>query len=192
MKKLFLVLAAPAVLFLSSCGGGSKTDEKAEGTSETSAPAASETHFKEADLVDLDMSSAGINVVAKAPKDSKIIKYEVDGSQNVYGGKFFKMSYKFMDGTVADNMALIKGMATDKELNPGFDKLEDETENGFLKKTTDGKLSFVHMLDLDGKTLIISDGMPYDVSPDQSTDYTADDIRTEYAAAKACKAKQAS
>lgn len=187
-----MVLAAPAILFLSSCGSGSSTENKTDGEAANSSPAPSEAHFKETDLVDLDLSSAGINAVAKAPKDSKIIKYETDGSQNVYGGKYFKMSYKFIDGTVAENLEMFKAMATDKELNPGFDKLEDETENGYLKKTTDGKLSFVHMIDLDGKTLVITDGIPYDISPDQSTEYTADDIRTEYAAAKACKAKQAS
>lgn len=188
MKKLFLVFAAPAVLFLSSCGGGSSSENKTEGAG--SEQAATDKHFKAEDLVDLDMSASGMNVIAKAPKDSKIIAYETDHSQNVYGGKFFKMSYKFIDGGVEDNMELFKSMATDKDLNPSFDKLEDETANGFLKANKDGKLSFIYLVDVDGKTLVISDGMPYDVSPDQSTDYTPDDIRAEYAAAKACTAKK--
>ncbi len=74
-------------------------------------------------------------------------------------------------------------------MNPSFDKFEEEDTHSFLKKNKEGRLTFTHGLEADGKTILVSEGMPYDISPDQFSDYSADDIKIMYEAAKATKAK---
>jgi hypothetical protein len=173
-----------------SCGGGEKAEDgTATETATINETALTETHFTMTDLVDFDMSSTGINVITKAPKNAKTFKYDANGNISVYGGKFFKISFSYLDGSVADVISSIKGSLTDKEMNPSFDKVEMEDETGFLIKSTDGKLSFNHGIQVGDKTLIISEGMPYDISPDQFTDYTAEDVKLMYEAAKATKIK---
>ncbi len=179
-------------LVLTSCGGsGNKTEagNAAASTEAPAEPAVNETHFKLSDLVDLDLSSNGIPVTVKAPKDSKVIVYKTNGDVCVYGGKFFKLTFSQMDGALADNMEMIKGMIVDKELNPSFGKIEAEDANGFLKADKDGKVSFRQFVQAGEKTVIISEGMPYDISPDQFTDYSNDDIKTMYEAAKTAVVK---
>jgi hypothetical protein len=175
---------------LISCGGGSDTKEEVKSTETTATETAiSEKHYTAADLVEFDLSSAGINVITLAPKGAKTIKYEVNGNITVYGGKFFKNTFSFLDGIVADQMSESKSMQSNKELNPSFDKFEQEDETGFLSKKTDGTLSFTRMVQVGTKTLFIQEGMPYDVSPDQFTEYSPEDIKIMYEAAKATKIK---
>ncbi len=190
--KTILTGCIVLTLVLTSCGGsGDKTatDGAAATTEASSEPAINETHFKVSDLVDLDLTSNGIPVTVKAPKDSKVMVYKTNGDVCVYGGKFFKMTFSQMDGTLADNMEMIKGMIVDKELNPSFGKIEAEDANGFLKADKDGKVSFRQFVQAGEKTVIISEGMPYDISPDQFTDYSNDDIKVMYEAAKTAVAK---
>lgn len=175
---------------LASCGGSeAKTTTEAAATETSSEAAVNETHFKVSDLVDLDLSSNGIPLMVKAPKDSKVMVYKTNGDVCVYGGKFFKLTFSQMDGVLTDNMEMIKGMIVDKELNPSFGKIEAEDANGFMKSDKDGKVSFRQFVQAGEKTVIISEGMPYDISPDQFTDYSNDDIKVMYEAAKTAVAK---
>lgn len=175
---------------LSSCGGSSEKPATDGAATETSAESAiNETHFTINDLVDLDLSSNGIPMTVKAPKDSKVMVYKTNGDVCVYGGKFFKLTFSQMDGAVEDNMDMIKGMIVDKELNPSFGKIEAEDQNGFMKSDKEGKVSFRQFVQAGQKTVIISEGMPYDISPDQFTDYTNDDIKVMYESAKTAVAK---
>ncbi len=173
---------------LTSCGGA-----KASGETETTTPpteiVATDVHYTAADLVDLDLSSYGFPVMTKAPKDAKIIKATSGTEVYVLAGKFFKLTFSDMDGAVADNMDMVKSMVTDKEMNPSFDKLELDEAMSFLKKNKEGKLSFRVFGDLGAKTLIITEGIPFDLSPDGFTDYAADDMKLMYEAAKATVVK---
>ena len=187
MKKISLIFFAAVSIILTACGGGST--DKSNTAAIPEAPKANENHFTAADLVDLDLSANGIPVIVKAPKGAKIIKYDVDNSIAVYGGKFFKMTYSAMDGAVKDNIDMMRSMATNKEMNTSFNKLESDAPNGFLKSDTKGKLNFIYGVLAGGKTVIITDGMPLDISPDKFTDYTADDIKVMFEAAKGAKAK---
>ena len=192
MKKINFILFAAVSILLTACGGGSADKSNTVSTPEAPIPAAPnaiDNHFTVADLVDLDISADGIPVIVKAPKEAKIIKYAVEHSVVVYGGKFFKMTYSSMDGKVADNINMMRMMATNKEMNTSFNKLESDSPNGFLKSDTKGKLNFIYGVLAGGKTVIITDGMPIDISPDKFTDYTADDIKLMFEAAKGAKAK---
>lgn len=186
-RPAHLILTACVALSISltSCGGGEhKAGNETASTQATAEPAVNETHYKMADLVDLDLSAHGIPVTFKAPKDSKVMVYKANGDVCVYGGKFFKLTFSQMDGAVADNMDMIKSMIMDKELNPSFAKIEAEDANGFLKADTQGKVSFRQFVQAGDKTIIVSEGMPYDLSPDQFTDYSNDDVKLMYEAAK--------
>lgn len=188
--KTILTGCIVLTLVLTSCGGSAnKTTTEGAATEASSEPAINETHFKVSDLVDLDLTSNGIPLTVKAPKDSKVLVYKTNGDVCVYGGKFFKLTFSQMDGAMADNMDMIKGMIVDKELNPSFGKIEAEDANGFLKADKDGKVSFRQFVQTGEKTVIISEGMPYDISPDQFTDYSNDDIKVMYEASKTAIAK---
>ncbi len=181
-------------MILASCGSADSGAEGAETIDSTlvanGEPAINEKHFTATDLVDLDLSSYGIPVITKVPAGAQVLKYDVDGSISVFGGKFFKMNFKMMDGTVADNISMMLMMTTDAEMNPSFNAIEAQDDNGYLKSDKEGKLAFVHGVDVAGSSLIISDGMPYDISPDKFTDYTPEDIKLWYEAAKATDVKQ--
>lgn len=177
-----------ASVMLMSCGGNGDKAAAGEATA-TDAAAATDKHYTAADLVDLDLSSSGIAVVTKAPKDAKVMKYEVNGDICVYGGKFFKLTFSTMDGAAVDNFSMLKEMTSDKELNSSFDKFEAEDGDSFLKKNKKGEFAFIRSIDAGGKTVNISEGMPYDISPDQFSDYSADDVKIMYEAAKATAAK---
>jgi PBP1b-binding outer membrane lipoprotein LpoB len=188
--KAILTGCIALTFVLTSCGGSAnKTTTEGAATEASSEPAINETHFKVSDLVDLDLTSNGIPLTVKAPKDSKVLVYKTNGDVCVYGGKFFKLTFSQMDGAMADNMDMIKGMIVDKELNPSFGKIEAEDANGFLKADKDGKVSFRQFVQTGEKTVIISEGMPYDISPDQFTDYSNDDIKVMYEASKTAVAK---
>ena len=75
MKKINLLLATSICCFPSSNLKNNNID----------------IHYKMSDLIDLDLSSKGINVITKAPKGAKIIQ---DGNNIVvYGGKYFKITF---------------------------------------------------------------------------------------------------
>ena len=183
-------------LIVASCGSSS-TPSDSQATTPVVAPvektepavAVNETHYEVTDLVDLDLSANGIPVITKAPKDAKIMTYDLPKSVIVYGGKFFKLTFEASEGSVAENLDGLKSIATNKDVNPNFDKLEVDEKNGFLKKNKDGKLSFIYMVSAGGKAVSIVEGMPYDISPDQFSDYSADDVKLMFEAAKATKAK---
>lgn len=165
---------------------------------QTSKKSINESHFKTSDLVDLDLSSKGYNVITKAPKGARIIQ---DGKDiAVYGGKFFKMTFSKQDfsnpfnedekySSIEEKVADIKTLASDKEMNPGFVKFEAEDKNGFLNRSTVGGLSFTYGVKAGDNAIMISDGITYDISPDKFTKYTDEDIRVMYEAAKATVAK---
>lgn len=185
MKKLSLFL-----LIL----GFSLTIYKAQTSKNNSA----ETHFKVSDLVDLDLSSKGFNVITKVPKGAKIIQ---DGNDiAVYGGKFFKITFSKQDfahpfnegetySSIAEKVADIKILAGDAEMNPGFVKFEIEDKNGFLKRSKTTGLTFTYGVKAGDKAIMISDGITYDISPDKFTKYSDDDVKVMYEAAKATVAK---
>ena len=189
-SKMILTGCIALSIALTGCGSSeTKTTTESAATETSSEPAINETHFNVTDLVDLDLSSNGIPVTVKAPKDSKVMVYKTNGDVCVYGGKFFKLTFSQMDGSVADNMDMIKGMIVDKDLNPSFGKIEAEDASGFLKSDKDGKVSFRQFIQAGEKTVIISEGMPYDLSPDQFTDYSNDDVNVMYEAARTAVAK---
>ena len=187
MKSIFIGCLASS-LMLMSCGSSTEP-AAAEGTATEAAAPTTDVHYAVADLVDLDLTDHGIAVITKAPKDAKVMKYEVNGNICVYGGKFFKLTFSKMDGNADDTFNDIKSLVVDKELNPSFSGFEAEDKNSFLKKNTDGQLAFTHALDAGGAAIIIQEGMPYDISPDQFSDYAAEDVKIMYEAAKATKAK---
>jgi hypothetical protein len=182
MKKTILGLMAFTII-LSSCGGGA-AKEGAEAESKVT-----ETHYTAADLVDFDLSTSGIPLVTKAPKDARVIKSTNNKDITVYGGKFFKVTFSEMDGTAEENISSMKSIVSDKELNPSFEKFEAEDKNGFLKINKEGKLAFSCFYDANGKTILAQEGMQYDLSPDQFSDYSAEDVKLMFEAAKATKAK---
>lgn len=184
------MMALVAALIVTSCGGGEKKGAEGEAAGAEAAAAPADKHYTAAELVDLDLSAQGVNAVVKAPAGAEIKKSSDGREVYVQAGKFFKMTVKNNEGASADFLGMVKPMASDKELNPSFDKFEDETETGYLKKNTDGKMSFLHMIDkADGNSLVISDGVAYDYNSDGNTEYSADDIKVMYEAAKASKAK---
>lgn len=187
--KTLLTGCVALTLMLTSCGGSAEKTTGDGTVTESTEPKVNETHFTAADLVDLDLSTNGIPMTVKAPKDAKVMVYKTNGDVCVYGGKFFKLTFSQMDGAMEDNMEMIKSMIVDKEINPSFDKIEAEDQNGFLKLDKGGKASFRQFVQSGQKTVIISEGMPYDISPDQFTDYTNDDIKVMYEAAKTAAAK---
>lgn len=190
MKKVSLFLmAAFAALFFTACGGSDKKAEEGEAAA-TEAAAPADKHYTAAELVDLDLSAQGVNAVVKAPAGAEVKKSSDGREVYVQAGKFFKMTVKNNEGSSADFLGMVKPMASDKELNPSFDKFEEESATGYLKKNTDGKMSFMHMIDkADGNSLVISEGVPFDVNSDGNTEYSADDVKVMYEAAKAAKAK---
>jgi hypothetical protein len=192
MKGL-LIAGFTLSLMLMSCGSSSEAsakNEPAATVSESTEPVIDETHFKVSDLVDLDMSANGIPLVTKAPKGAKLMKYEVDGSTTVYGGKNFKITFKKWDGTAAENHADMKEVVGNKEVNVSFDKFEVEDKTGFMRKDKSGQLTFLYYVDLPGGGCYeISEGMPFDISPDKFFDYTPDDVKVMYEAARATVAK---
>lgn len=189
-SKMIFVSCITVGMMMAACGSSEhKADNQGAATEVASEPAINETHFTAADLTDLDLSANGIPVTVKAPKNAQVMVYKTNGDVCVYGGKFFKLTFSQMDGAVADNMDMIKAMITDKDLNPSFGKIEAEDANGFMKSDKDGKVSFRQFVQAGDKTVIISEGMPYDISPDQFTDYSNDDINVMYEAAKTTVAK---
>jgi hypothetical protein len=187
--KIILTGCVALTLMLTSCGGSGEKAATEITATESTEPKVNETHYTAADLVDLDLSSNGIPLTVKAPKDSKVMVYKTNGDVCVYGGKFFKLTFSQMDGAMEDNKEMIKSMIVDKEINPSFEKMEAEDQNGFLKLDKSGKVSFRQFVQAGQKTVIISEGMPYDISPDQFTDYTNDEIKVMYEAAKTAVAK---
>lgn len=188
-NRKFLLFAAIATLTFTtySCNGN-----KSEGATEVAATeetAAPEKPLVFAEFVDLDLSSYGIPVVTKAPKDAKVIKSTTEGEVFVYGGKLFKLTFSIHEGTAEESVGLIKEITGDKEMNPGFDKFVAEDPTGFMKQNKEGKLAFTHGVTTGQSSVIIQEGMGFDQSPDQFTDYSADDIKLMYEAAKATVAK---
>ncbi|RZJ70740.1 hypothetical protein [Flavobacterium sp.] len=185
-KKNLLVLTAIAALSITaySCNG-SKSAEGA--TAEENATPEKPLVF--AEFVDLDLSSYGIPVVTKAPKDAKVIKSTTEGEIFVYGGKAFKLTFMLREGTAEESVGQIKEMTGDKEMNPSFDKFVTEDPTGFIKSNKEGKLSFTYGVTTGESSVIIQEGMTYDQSPDQFTDYSPADVKLMYEAAKASVAK---
>lgn len=186
-NKKTLLLAAISTLAMTAYSCGSKSEGEAPKTEE--AAAAPEKPLLFAEFVDLDLSADGIPVVVKAPKGAKVIKSTTEGELFVYGGKVFKLTLSTHEGTPEEAVGVIKEMTGDKELNPGFDKFVTEDPTGFVKQNTEGKLAFTYGVAVGESTVIIQEGMGYDQSPDQFTDYSADDVKLMYEAAKATVAK---
>lgn len=183
--KGILIGSFAVSLTLSSCGGGASTQSNGKEAAETTASAApTDVHYKLTDLVDLDLSAHGLPVIVKAPKDAKVIPYSVNGDICIYGGKFFKITVSQMDGALDQNLGTMKAIVADKEMNPSFDKFEVEDDNSFLKRNTKGELAFLSGMQWGEKTVFIADGIPFDISPDQFTDYPAEDVKLMYEAAK--------
>ncbi|MEL1243615.1 hypothetical protein AAEO56_05025 [Flavobacterium sp. DGU11] len=190
-NKVFLVTALAALALTTySCKGDKAAEGKAteaEATSET--PAAEDKPLVGSEFVDLDLSSEGIPIILKAPKDAKIIKSTTEGELFVYGGKRFKLTVSKRDGTAENSVGMIKELQADKELNPSFDKITDDKPTAFMKADTKGKLSFTVGITTGESSVIIQEGMGFDQSPDQFTDYTNDDINLMYDAANTAVAK---
>jgi hypothetical protein len=188
--KATLIGCFATSLMLMSCGSSEARTEPAATITESTEPGIDETHFKTTDLADLDLSANGIPLVTKAPKGAKLMKYDVDGSTVVYGGKNFKLTFSKMDGTAAENHAEMKEITGNKEVNLSFDKFEVEDKTGFIRKDKSGKLTFLYYVDVPGGGCYeIVGGMPFDLSPDKFFDYTPEDMKVMYEAAKATAAK---
>ncbi|MCW3125717.1 MAG: hypothetical protein JWO03_1375 [Bacteroidetes bacterium] len=194
MRKQFLTLTligAVAMILTTSCGGGSKSGAEGSAPATSDKPKPADNHYTEKDLVQKDLTADGINASILAPKDASVIWASDKREAYVYGGKFFKVTVYVADTVTSadENYELVKTMATNKELNPGFVKLADEKGTGFLKESKDNKFDFVLYVPRKSGSYHLSDGIPYDSSPDQSTEYTPADIKTEYAAARSFTAK---
>ncbi len=187
-NKKFLLVAAIAMLAFSTYSWNGNKSENAAATEET-ATAAPEKPLVFAEFVALDLSSYGIPVVTKAPKDAKVIKSTTKGEVFVYGGKLFKLTFSIHEGNAEESVGMIKEITGDKEMNPGFDKFVTEDPTGFIKQNKEGKLAFTYGVTTGKSSVIIREGMTFDQSPDKFTDYSADDVKLMYEAAKATKAK---
>ncbi len=190
-NKLFLATALAALAFTTySCKGDKATEGTEAETAETEAAAPAKP-LVFAEFVDLDLSSNGMPMVIKAPKDAKIIKSTISEDEIfVYGGERFKLTLKKMSGTAENSVATMKELQADKDLNPSFDKLVEDLPTSYLKASKDGTLSFITAVTTSEESCImVQEGMIGDQSPDQFTDYSADDIRLMYEAAKTLKAK---
>ncbi len=189
-KKLFLLSALAAFAFTTySCKGDKTAEAGTQTEAKTEEKAVEDKPLNGAEFVDLDLSSEGIPIVLKAPKDAKIIKSTTEGELFVYGGKRFKLTVSKRDGTAESSVGMIKELQADKELNPSFDKLVDDKPTAFMKADTKGKVSFTVGITTGGSSVIIQEGMTFDQSPDQFTDYTNDDINLMYDAANTAVAK---
>ncbi|AWH84855.1 hypothetical protein HYN59_06815 [Flavobacterium album] len=188
-NKLFLLSAIAALAFTTYSCKGDKAKEGTETEAATEAPAAEDKPLVGSEFVDLDLSGEGIPIILKAPKDAKIIKSTTEGELFVYGGKRFKLTVSKNEGTAEEAVGNIKVLSTDKELNPSFDKLVDDKPTAFMKADTKGKLSFTVGITTGESSVIIQEGMGFDQSPDQFTDYTNDDINLMYDAANTAVAK---
>jgi hypothetical protein len=190
-KKLFLLSTIAALAFTTySCKGDKAAEAGTATKAKTEEKAAEDKPLNGAEFVDLDLSSEGMPIILKAPKDAKIIKSTTEGELFVYGGKRFKLTVSKREGTAENNVGMIKELQADKELNPSFDKLVDEKPTAFMKADTKGKVSFTVGIPTGESSVIIQEGMTFDQSPDQFTDYTNDDINLMYDAANTAVAKQ--
>jgi len=186
-KKFLLVAIFASLAFATYSCNGNKSENVA--ATEETATAAPEKPLVFAEFVDLDLSSYGIPVVTKAPKDAKVIKSTTEGEVFVYGGKVFKLTFANREGNAEESVGIIKGITSDKEINTSFDKFVTEDPTGFIRQNKDGKLSFTYGVTTGTSSVVIQQGMSFDQSPDQFTDYSADDVKLMYEAAKATIAK---
>ena len=181
MKKQFLTLTligALALILTTSCGGGSSTPAK---------PEPADIHYTAKDLVLKDLSADGIPATILAPKNATVIWTDDKREAYVYGGKFFKVTIYVRDTTTSAEEANeeYRAIVTNKEVNPDFVKFVEESGTGYLREDKGNQLSFLIFVNRKaGGHYNLHDGITYDFSPDHSTDYTPDDIKVEYAAAK--------
>ncbi|WP_045113619.1 hypothetical protein [Microscilla marina] len=136
-----------------------------------------------------DLSNAGFAATIMAPKNARVIPHKTNLGVTIYGGKYFKMQLNKIQGTAQENTQAIRALATDKDLNPSFAKLEVDGATGYLKADKNGALSFVHCVGTNGETVVISSGMPYRLSPDKFTAYTRQDVQLMWKSAKTFKLK---
>ena len=193
MRKHFFALAligATALILTTSCGGGSSNGKGGEAAA-TDKPKPADNHYTEKDLVQKDLTADGINATVLAPKDAYVIWSKDKSEATVYGGKFFKFSINVSDTeqTAEGLYEILKPLVSNTQVNPDFVKFVEDKETGWLKENKGGKLSFVILVPRKAGNYKISDGMAFDDSPDQNTDYTAEDIKAEYAAGRSFKAK---
>jgi len=194
MKRHFFALTligAVAFILTTSCGGGSSSTEKGGETASADKPHPADKHYTEKDLVQKDLTADGINATVLAPKDAYVIWSKDKSDAYVYGGKFFKITVNVSDTvqSAEDAYAMLKPIVMNTSVNPDFVKFVDDRETGWLKESKGGKLGFLILFPRKAGSYKVSDGMAFDDSPDQSSEYTADDIKTEYAAARSFKAK---
>jgi hypothetical protein len=198
MKKTIVISFIAISLML--CGFAKYKSSTVNTPEKTSINSTNTKHYSAADLVDFDLSANGLPIITKAPQGARVIIEKSSGDIIVYGGKFFKITFKkndfknpFSDDEEFENIAAVidfyKSMASDADMNPSFDKFEIEEENGYLKKNKDGKLSFLCGLKVGTNAVLMSEGMTYDLSPDKYTDYSVDDVKVMFQAAKATKIK---
>lgn len=190
-KKSFLLSALVALaMSVYSCKGDKIHAEGAEAETAETETAAAEKPLVFAEFAELDLSTEGMPITIKAPKDAKVIKGSVEGEVYIYGGKRFKLSVKQMAGTAESTVATLKELQADKELNPSFDKLVEDQQTYYLKANNDGTLSFITAVTTGEEScILVQEGMPHDQSPDQFTDYTVEDIKLMFETAKTLKAK---
>jgi hypothetical protein len=201
MKKTTTIsLLIIAVILSSFASYKSITQKNKNSIYQIESKEVSNLHNKTADLLDFDLSAYGIGVITKAPQGARVIVEKSSGDIIVYGGKNFKITFKKTDfknpfnedEEYADIAALIddmKLMAITPGMDPNFEKLEVEEKNGYMTKSKSGKLYFVYGIKVGLDALKMTPGMTYDLSPDKFTDYTPDDIRVMFGAAKATRVK---
>ena len=190
-KKMILLCGFAALaLSISSCKGD-KTANGETAVSETETVVEDEPLVVEdepldgAKFVDLDLGSEGLPVALKAPKDAKIIESSTEGTLFVYGGKRFKLTLSSVeDQSVEEYVALLREFKKDPEMNPSFDKFIYDDATGYMAADKDGKLTFTVGVPVGDNCVIIQEGIDFDKSPDQFTDYTAEDVQLMYDAAR--------
>lgn len=196
-KKMILLSSFAALtMSLYSCKGDKAENTDAENVSETETVSDAETEevvsdqtLAFADFVDLDLSSEGMPVVIKAPKDARIIE---GGDQRlfIYGGKRFKLTLEVNeDDTAEEYLEYSKAIVMDKEINPDFDKFIDESDNGFLSKDTYDIYWFYAAVPYGDSCIVIEEGMDFDKSPDQFTLYSEEDTKLMYQSAASAVVK---
>lgn len=191
MKKTHLILAFVLYVILASCEAMVTTQDsnkvvKAEFSLSNNKL---NTRHTFEDFTTIDLSSYGFNVVMQAPKNARVIPHKTDLGITVYAGKYFKIQLRQTQGTATENIEMMKLLATDQELNPGFVKLTIDEETGYMKENKSKEQSFVYGINVPGESVIASSGMPYALSPDKFTAYTNNDIALMWKSVKTIKVK---
>ncbi len=181
MKKNSIYVAILVAGMLASCGGSSDTTTGAS-TEQTAAASALTLES----LVDTDLTSQGIPVTIKAPKDAKISKGSGETELIVDGGDNFKIEVRATKSSdITESINTQKEMVSDTSLYPSFEKFELNEPQGYVKKSTSGEKTFYYAVKLN------AEGGYVTIKNEVMSTFTPEAIDLMYQAAKLAKATDA-